>query len=103
MANNDGTTVVTYASLDLAAGVIDRQAKQLDQDLKAIKSMIASVSELWEGEAKTAYRDAQQRWDTEATGIRENLSQISAPCARRRRPTAAVTSGRRRTSSSRSG
>ncbi|MET8055575.1 WXG100 family type VII secretion target [Streptomyces microflavus] len=77
MANNDGTTVVTYASLDLAAGAIDRQAKQLDQDLKAIKAMIASVSELWEGEAKTAYRDAQQRWDTEATGIRENLSQIS--------------------------
>ncbi|WP_405548955.1 WXG100 family type VII secretion target [Streptomyces microflavus] len=77
MANNDGMTVVTYASLDLAAASIDRQAKQLDQDLKAIKSMIASVSELWEGEAKTAYRDAQQRWDTEATGIRENLSQIS--------------------------
>jgi len=77
MANNDGTTVVTYASLDLAAASIDRQAKQLDQDLRAIKTMIASVSELWEGEAKTAYRDAQQRWDTEATGIRENLSQIS--------------------------
>lgn len=31
MANNDGTTVVTYASLDLAAASIDRQAKQLDQ------------------------------------------------------------------------
>ncbi|MEW1611222.1 MULTISPECIES: WXG100 family type VII secretion target [unclassified Streptomyces] len=77
MANNDGTTVVTYASLDLAAASIDRQAKQLDQDLRAIKSMIASVSELWEGEAKTAYRDAQKRWDADATGIRENLSQIA--------------------------
>ncbi|ALC27175.1 WXG100 family type VII secretion target [Streptomyces bacillaris] len=77
MAPNDGTTVVTYASLDLAAASIDRQAKQLDQDLKAIKAMIASVSELWEGEAKSAYRSAQTRWDTQATGIRENLSQIS--------------------------
>ena len=75
MAPNDGTTVVTYASLDLAAASIDRQAKQLDQDLKAIKAMIASVSELWE--AKSAYRSAQTRWDTQAMGIRENLSQIS--------------------------
>ncbi|MFJ4824328.1 WXG100 family type VII secretion target [Streptomyces bacillaris] len=77
MAANDGTTVVTYASLDLAAASIDRQAKQLDQDLKAIKAMIASVSELWEGEAKSAYGAAQKRWDAQATGIRENLSQIS--------------------------
>lgn len=77
MSANDGTTVVTYASLELAAAAIDRQAKQLDQDLTAIKTMIASVSELWEGEAKSAYQDAQKRWDADATGIRENLSQIS--------------------------
>ena len=77
MAANDGTTVVTYASLDLAAASIERQAKQLDQDLRASKTMIASVSELWEGEAKTAYRDAQNRWDVQASGIKENLSQIS--------------------------
>lgn len=77
MGNNDGTTVVTYASLDLAAGEIKRQAKQLDQDLKEIQAMIAKVSEVWEGEAKQAYTTAQNRWRTDADAIRGNLEEIA--------------------------
>ncbi|MFJ3935378.1 WXG100 family type VII secretion target [Streptomyces parvus] len=77
MANNDGTTVVTYASLDLAAAEIKKQAKQLAQDLDEIKSMIAKVSELWEGEAKQAYITAQQKWDADATAVRSNLDDIA--------------------------
>ncbi|WP_411080559.1 WXG100 family type VII secretion target [Streptomyces sp. cmx-18-6] len=77
MTANDGTTVVNYASLDLAAADIQRQAKQLGRDLNAIKTMIASVSELWEGEAKTAYQAAQARWDVEAASIQNNLAEIS--------------------------
>ncbi|MFH8475265.1 WXG100 family type VII secretion target [Streptomyces sp. NPDC018000] len=75
--NNDGTMVVTYASLDLAAGAIDRQSKQLQEDLASIKRMIASVSELWVGEAKSAYDTAQRGWDADATGIHTALSEIS--------------------------
>ncbi|MFJ9111763.1 WXG100 family type VII secretion target [Streptomyces sp. NPDC102283] len=77
MGNNDGTTVVTYASLDLAAGEIRKQAKQLDMDLKEIQSMIAKVSEVWEGEAKQAYTAAQDRWRTDADAIRGNLDDIA--------------------------
>ncbi|MFJ4965625.1 WXG domain conatining protein [Streptomyces sp. ADI96-02] len=77
MPNNDGTTVVTYASLDLAAAAIERQGKQLDEDLSAIKSMVASVSELWEGEAKQAYQQSQAKWDQDATAIRQNLADIA--------------------------
>ncbi|MCX5105453.1 WXG100 family type VII secretion target [Streptomyces sp. NBC_00053] len=75
--NNDGTMVVTYASLDLAAGAIDRQSKQLQEDLAAIKRMIANVSELWVGEAKSAYDTAQKGWDDDATAIHNALSEIS--------------------------
>ncbi|MER7551094.1 MULTISPECIES: WXG100 family type VII secretion target [Streptomyces] len=77
MGNNDGTTVVTYASLDLAAAEIKRQGKQLAEDLEAIRTMIAGVSELWEGEAKRAYADAQERWRTDASAIRDNLNDIA--------------------------
>lgn len=77
MGPNDGTTVVTYASLDLAAGEIRKQAKALAQDLDEIKSMIAKVSELWEGEAKQAYITAQKNWDTDAHAIRANLDDIA--------------------------
>ncbi|PCG81978.1 WXG100 family type VII secretion target [Streptomyces sp. WZ.A104] len=75
--NNDGTTVVTYASLDLAAGEIERQSKQLAQDLDEIKTMVASVSELWEGEAKEAYRLSQVKWNEDAGFIRDNLKDIA--------------------------
>ncbi|MER5744873.1 WXG100 family type VII secretion target [Streptomyces sp. NPDC059913] len=77
MSNNDGTMVVTYASLDLAAGAIDRQSKQLEEDLASIKRMIAHVSELWVGEAKSAYDAAQRGWDNDATAIHNALSEIS--------------------------
>ncbi|MFG2562518.1 WXG100 family type VII secretion target [Streptomyces sp. NPDC048496] len=75
--NNDGTMVVTYSSLDLAAGDIDRQSKQLQEDLASIKRMIANVSELWVGEAKEAYDVAQAGWDDDATAIHRALSEIS--------------------------
>ncbi|MFJ8747748.1 WXG100 family type VII secretion target [Streptomyces sp. NPDC102441] len=77
MPTDDGTMVVTYASLEQAAGDIDRQSKQLQEDLAAIKRMIANVSELWQGEAKSAYDTAQAGWDSEATGIHTALSEIS--------------------------
>ncbi|WP_097883974.1 WXG100 family type VII secretion target [Streptomyces sp. st140] len=77
MGKNDGTTVVTYASLDLAAGEIKRQAGQLAKDLDEIRAMVAKVSEMWEGEAKEAYRTAQDRWRTDANAIRANLDDIA--------------------------
>ncbi|MGW3658418.1 WXG100 family type VII secretion target [Streptomyces sp. NPDC005151] len=75
--NNDGTMVVTYSSLDLAASAIDRQSKQLQEDLASIKRMIANVSELWVGEAKSAYDHAQHGWNEDATAIHTALSEIS--------------------------
>ncbi|MFE6915918.1 WXG100 family type VII secretion target [Streptomyces rubiginosohelvolus] len=77
MGKNDGTTVVTYASLDLAAGEIKKQAGELAKDLEEIRAMIANVSELWEGEAKQAYVTAQNKWRTDANAIRANLDDIA--------------------------
>ncbi|APS18818.1 MULTISPECIES: WXG100 family type VII secretion target [Streptomyces] len=77
MGNNDGTTVVTYASLDLAAGDIKKQAAALARDLDEIRAMVAKVSQLWEGEAKTAYATAQNKWKEDANAIRANLDDIA--------------------------
>ncbi|MFH8760284.1 WXG100 family type VII secretion target [Streptomyces atroolivaceus] len=77
MPTNDGTMVVTYASLEQAAGDIDRQSRQLQEDLAAIKRVVASASELWVGEAKTAYDAAQAGWDRDATAIQTALTEIS--------------------------
>ncbi|MEU8673055.1 WXG100 family type VII secretion target [Streptomyces sp. NPDC048560] len=77
MSNNDGSMIVTYASLDAAAASIDRQGKQLDEDLAAIKRRVASVAELWQGEAKAAYDTAQQGWENDAKAIHNALVEIS--------------------------
>ncbi|MEV6425461.1 WXG100 family type VII secretion target [Streptomyces sp. NPDC051662] len=78
MAHDDGTMIVTYASLEAAAGDIKKQADKLDQSLKAIQAKIKSVSELWEGEAREAYNVAQADWDRRATEIHTSLLKISS-------------------------
>ncbi|MFD6422835.1 MULTISPECIES: WXG100 family type VII secretion target [unclassified Streptomyces] len=77
MTTNDGTTVVTYSSLEGAAASIERQGKQLDEDLAAIKRRVASVAELWQGEAKGAYDTAQAGWDKDARSVHDSLLQIT--------------------------
>jgi WXG100 family type VII secretion target len=76
--NNDGTMAVHYSSLHAAADAIDGQSKNLQEDLAAIKQKIASVSELWVGEAKTAYDAAQAGWNADARAIHTALSEISS-------------------------
>ncbi|MEV5442015.1 WXG100 family type VII secretion target [Streptomyces sp. NPDC052644] len=77
MAKNDGTMIVTYASLEQAANTIKTQADKLDQRLDAIQAMVASVKELWQGEANEAYTKAQTEWDRRAKNIHTALTQIS--------------------------
>ncbi|MER8036001.1 WXG100 family type VII secretion target [Streptomyces hydrogenans] len=77
MAGNDGIMLVTYASLDDAANQIDKQAKRLDEALEAIQAKIRSVSNTWEGEAKTAADGAHQKWDQETRAIHTALQGIS--------------------------
>ncbi|MFI5805548.1 WXG100 family type VII secretion target [Streptomyces sp. NPDC051561] len=77
MTHNDGTMLVTYAALDNAARTIKSQADGLDQSLRAIKDKIATISELWAGDARDAYNMAQTQWDREAQAIHTSLIQIS--------------------------
>ncbi|MFV2118040.1 WXG100 family type VII secretion target [Streptomyces sp. Act-28] len=77
MANNDGTMIVTYSSLQEAANTIEKQAKRLDLSLEAIQAKIASISDLWEGEAREAYKTAQTDWDRRAREINQSLDQIA--------------------------
>ncbi|MFJ2111014.1 MULTISPECIES: WXG100 family type VII secretion target [unclassified Streptomyces] len=78
MAQDDGTMIVTYAKLEEAAQAINQQAGRLDASLRAIKAKIASVSDLWEGEAREAYNRSQAEWDKDAMAIHTALKQISA-------------------------
>ncbi|WP_327352249.1 WXG100 family type VII secretion target [Streptomyces sp. NBC_01304] len=77
MAINDGTMLVTYASLEQAAQEIDRQAKQLDVDLDALQSRMKSLSGFFEGEAKLAADKMHGDWDGKAKEIHAALTSLS--------------------------
>ncbi|KIF79311.1 hypothetical protein QR77_30745 [Streptomyces sp. 150FB] len=77
MSQDDGTMVVTYSSLEQAAGDIKKQAKALETSLSDIQAKIRSVSDLWAGESRTAYDAAQKQWDNEARAIHQALQQIA--------------------------
>ncbi|MDQ0940343.1 WXG100 family type VII secretion target [Streptomyces sp. V1I1] len=74
---NDGIMLVTYASLDQAAGTIETQAKRLDEALEAIQTKIRGVSATFEGEAKTAADGAHAKWDQETRAIHTALKGIA--------------------------
>ncbi|MEU3045467.1 WXG100 family type VII secretion target [Streptomyces sp. NPDC006984] len=69
--------VVKYGALDATATVLANQAKRLEEDLRSIKTAVASVAAGWEGEAHTFYVEQQAKWDKEAEDIHRALTQIA--------------------------
>ena len=77
MGTNYDGLVVKYGALDATATVLGNQAKKLEEDLRSIKTAMASVAAGWEGEAHTAYVEQQGLWDKEATDIHNALEGIA--------------------------
>ncbi|MEJ8637813.1 MULTISPECIES: WXG100 family type VII secretion target [Streptomyces] len=76
MGTNYDGLVVKYGALDATATVLGNQAKKLEEDLRSIKTAMASVAAGWEGEAHQAYVEQQELWDKEATDIQQALQGI---------------------------
>ncbi|MFD8999111.1 WXG100 family type VII secretion target [Streptomyces abikoensis] len=77
MATNGGELLVTYASLHETAGQIGSAAGVIQNEISAMKSAVANVSAGWEGEAKAAMVDAQNRLQEKANAIGEILDRVS--------------------------
>ncbi|MFE6129552.1 MULTISPECIES: WXG100 family type VII secretion target [unclassified Streptomyces] len=76
MGTNYDGLVVKYGALDATATVLGNQAKKLEEDLRSIKTAMASVAAGWEGEAHQAYVEQQELWDKEAADIQQALQGI---------------------------
>ncbi len=55
---------------------LGNQAKKLEEDLRSIKTAMATVAAGWEGEAHQAYVEQQELWDKEAADIQQALQGI---------------------------
>lgn len=82
MSTNYDGLVVKYGALDAAATVLGNQAKKLEEDLRSIRTAMASVAAGWEGEAHTAYVEQQGLWDKEAADIHKALQDIAVVVGR---------------------
>ncbi|MBQ0984370.1 WXG100 family type VII secretion target [Streptomyces sp. F63] len=76
-SNNGDIMLVTYSSLEEAAKSIDMSARRVDEALEALQKKIRSVSNTFEGEAKTAADTAHAKWDKETRVIQEALKSIA--------------------------
>ncbi|MYR44163.1 WXG100 family type VII secretion target [Streptomyces sp. SID5910] len=75
-ANNADGLQVTYDGLDIAATTIANQAKQLDEDIRALGKMVEHSKQYWAGKAQETYDRKLKEWETETQDIHQALMGI---------------------------
>jgi WXG100 family type VII secretion target len=68
---------VKYGALDALATELGDVAKNLEEDLKALKAGVLSVGEGWGGEAYDAFQRKSRKWDEHASAVHQALLSIT--------------------------
>ncbi|MEE1756858.1 WXG100 family type VII secretion target [Streptomyces sp. SP18CS02] len=71
------TTAVNYDTVTQAAGDVRLTSSQLSQKLGDLMRDVNRVANEWEGEAKTAYREIQDRLSRDMDGMNQDLNRIA--------------------------
>ncbi|MEU6883552.1 WXG100 family type VII secretion target [Streptomyces sp. NPDC046712] len=71
------TTAVNYDTVTQAAGDVRLTASQLSQKLDDLMADVNRVASNWEGEAKIAYRESQDRITKDQAAINQDLQRIA--------------------------
>ncbi|GAA2817112.1 WXG100 family type VII secretion target [Streptomyces showdoensis] len=71
------TTAVNYDTVTQAAGDVRLTASQLGQKLEDLMTEVNRVASNWEGEAKVAYRESQDRLTKDMAGMNHDLGRIA--------------------------
>ncbi|MGW6745909.1 WXG100 family type VII secretion target [Streptomyces sp. NPDC055025] len=71
------TTAVNYDTVTTAAADVRTTAGQLSQGLEDLMTKVAAVAENWDGEAKIAYRESQDRLARDMAGMNQDLGRIA--------------------------
>ena len=72
----DGLIKVGFAQIAEASSNIATTQKSVDQLLDDLKSRLQSIRQSYEGEARAAWEQTQQQWDTAAADLNQVLAQI---------------------------
>ncbi|MET9437989.1 WXG100 family type VII secretion target [Streptomyces sp. NPDC006551] len=71
------TTAVNYDTVTQAAGDVRLTSTQLSQKLEDLMAEVNRVASNWEGEAKIAYRESQDRLTRDMAGMNQDLMRIA--------------------------
>jgi WXG100 family type VII secretion target len=71
------TTAVNYDTVTQAAGDVRLTATQLSQKLEDLMADVNRVASNWEGDAKEAYRESQDRITRDQAAINQDLQRIA--------------------------
>ncbi|GGU04718.1 MULTISPECIES: WXG100 family type VII secretion target [Streptomyces] len=71
------TTAVNYDTVTQAAGDVSLTASQLSQKLEDLMAEVNRVASNWEGAAKEAYRESQDRLTRDMAGMNQDLVRIA--------------------------
>jgi WXG100 family type VII secretion target len=73
---NDGVLLVNFGALQTASSDIARAVSALQSELDSLESAAAPLKETWDGAAKQAYEERQQRWREAAASLTQILQNI---------------------------
>ncbi|MFJ1744636.1 WXG100 family type VII secretion target [Streptomyces sp. NPDC088116] len=71
------TTAVNYDTVTTAAGDVRKTSTDLTTDLETLMTQVKNVAGNWDGEAKTAYLESQERLTRDMQGMNQDLSRIA--------------------------
>ncbi|MEV7282827.1 WXG100 family type VII secretion target [Streptomyces sp. NPDC093111] len=71
------TTAVNYDTVTQAAGDVRLTSSQLNQKLEDLMAEVNRVASNWDGEAKIAYRESQDRLTKDMAAMNQDLARIA--------------------------
>ncbi|MER5967432.1 WXG100 family type VII secretion target [Streptomyces sp. NPDC002057] len=71
------TTAVNYDTVTQAAADVRLTASTLSQKLEDLMAEVNRVASNWEGEAKVAYRESQDRLTRDMAGMNQDLARLA--------------------------
>ncbi|MEU6978847.1 MULTISPECIES: WXG100 family type VII secretion target [unclassified Streptomyces] len=71
------TTAVNYDTVTQAAGDVRLTSSQLSQKLEDLMAEVNRVASNWDGEAKVAYRESQDRLTKDMAAMNQDLARIA--------------------------
>jgi WXG100 family type VII secretion target len=75
-APDDALIHVEYGTMQDATTNVQNTVNFTNQQLGDLKQYLASIKEMWQGDAGDMYRDLQAQWDKAAADLNQVLAQV---------------------------